>query len=140
MKNFVVQFPLDTETYQEDILNRRFEIGRQIYNSLAGITQKRYNEMVKTREYRDLAASLSGDAGKDKETWKQINDIRRRSGFSEYSFHTDVKRMQHHFKENIDSSTAQKIATTLWKSYYSLFYGNGKKICFKKYGCFNSLE
>lgn len=34
MANFVVQFSLKTEKYQETILNKRFEIGRQIYNSL----------------------------------------------------------------------------------------------------------
>lgn len=26
MANFVVQFPLKTESYQEDVLNKRFEI------------------------------------------------------------------------------------------------------------------
>ena len=39
MANFIVQFPLKTEKYQEEILDRRFEIGRQIYNSLVNITQ-----------------------------------------------------------------------------------------------------
>lgn len=29
MANFVVQFPLKTEIYQEDILSKRFEIGRK---------------------------------------------------------------------------------------------------------------
>lgn len=42
MANFVVEFPLKTEKYQEDTLNKRLEIGRQIYNSLANVTQKRY--------------------------------------------------------------------------------------------------
>jgi len=46
MSNFIVQFPLKTEIYQEDILNKRFEIGRKIYNSLVTVTQKRYNEMI----------------------------------------------------------------------------------------------
>lgn len=59
---------------------------------------------------------------------------------SEYSFHDDVKQMQKHFKDNIDSFTAQKIATTLWKSYDKLFFGNGKKVHFKRYGEFNSFE
>lgn len=140
MANFIVQFPLNTETYQEDILNRRFEIGRQIYNSLVNITQKRYKEMVKTKEYRNLVSSLSGNKEKDKEIWKQINDMHKQFGFSEYSFHKDVKSIQHHFKENIDSLTAQKIATSLWKSYSSLFYGNGEKVYFKKYDSFNCLE
>lgn len=34
MANFIVQFPLKTEMYQEDILNKRFEIGRKIYSNL----------------------------------------------------------------------------------------------------------
>lgn len=58
----------------------------------------------------------------------------------EYSFHEDVKQMQKHFKDNIDSFTAQKIASTLWKSYDKLFFGNGKKVYYKRYGELNSLE
>ena len=63
---FTIQFPLKTEKYQEDILDKRFEIGRQIYNSLVNITQKRYREMTKTKKYRNLISQLSGDKNKDK--------------------------------------------------------------------------
>ena len=140
MANFIVQFPLKTEKYQEDILNKRFEIGRKIYNSLVNITQKRYKEMIKTKKYRTLLSSLTGNKKTDKDIWKQINDIRKQYGMSEYSFHEDVKKMQKHFKDNIDSFTAQKIATELWKSYDKLFYGNGKKVYFKRFGELNSLE
>ena len=41
MTNFIVQFPLKTEKYQEDILDKRFEIGRQIYNSLVNVVRDR---------------------------------------------------------------------------------------------------
>ena len=61
MANFIVQFPLKTEKYQEDILDKRFEIGRQIYNSLVNVTQKRYKEMIKTKNYRNLMSKLSGE-------------------------------------------------------------------------------
>lgn len=140
MANFVVEFPLKTEKYQEDILNKRFEIGRQIYNSLVNVTQKRYKEMIKTKKYRNLISSLTGNKKTDKEIWKQINDIRKQYSMSEYSFYADVKTTQHHYKKNIDSFTAQKIAATLWKSYDKLFWGNGKKVYFKRYGELNSLE
>ena len=140
MANFVVEFPLKTEKYQEDILNKRFEIGRMIYNSLANVTQKHYREMIKTREYRNLISSLTGNKKADKEIWKQINNIRKQYSMSEYSFYTDVQKMQKHFKDNIDSLTARKIASALWKSYDKLFFGNGKKIHFKRYGELNSLE
>ena len=140
MANFIVEFPLKTEKYQEDILNKRFEIGRMIYNSLVNVTQKRYREMIKTREYRNLISSLTGNKKADKEIWKQINNIRKQYSMSEYSFYKDVKKMQKHFKDNIDSFTSQKIAAALWKSYDKLFYGNGKKVYYKKYGELNSLE
>ena len=140
MSNFIVQFPLKTEKYQEDILNKRFEIGRKIYNSLVNITQKRYKEMIKTKKYRSIISSLTGSKKTDKEIWKQINEIRKQYGMSEYSFHEDVKKMQKHFKDNIDSFTAQKIATGLWKSYDKLFYGNGNNVRHKKFGDMNSLE
>ena len=140
MANFIVEFPLKTEKYQEDILSKRFEIGRQIYNSLVNVTQKRYKEMIKTKKYRTLLSSLTGNKKTDKDIWKQINDIRKQYDMSEYSFHKDVKKMQKHFKDNIDSFTAQKIATTLWKSYDRLFYGNGKNVYYRKYGELNSLE
>lgn len=61
MANFIVEFPLKTEKYQEDILNKRFEIGRKIYNSLVNVTQKRYKEMIKTKKYRTLLSSLTGN-------------------------------------------------------------------------------
>ena len=140
MANFTVEFPLKTEKYQEDILNKRFEIGRQIYNSLVNVTQKRYKEMIKTKKYSTLLSSITGNKKSDKEIWKQINDIRKQYGMSEYSFHENVKQMQKHFKDNMDSFTTQKIATALWKSYDKLFHGNGKKVYYKKYGDFHSLE
>lgn len=138
--NFVVQFPLKTETYQEDVLNKRFEIGRKIYNSLVTVSQKRYREMIKTRKYRKLMSMLTGNKKSDKPIWKQIEQMRKEYGLTEYSLHADVKEMQKHFKKNIDSFTAQKIATTLWKSYDKLFYGNGKRVYYKKYGDMYSLE
>ena len=92
MAYFIVQFLLKTEKYQEDILNKRFEIGRQIYNSLVNVTQKRYKEMIKTKNYRNLISQLSKDEKKNKVIWKQINDIRKQYSMSEYSFNNDVKK------------------------------------------------
>lgn len=140
MSNFIVQFPLKTEKYQEAILNKRFEIGRQIYNSLVNITQKRYKEMIKTKQYRNLRSQLSDDKKKNKVIYKEISKILKQYDMSEYSFHNDVKKMQQHFSDNIDSFTAQKIASHLWAAYNKFFYGNGKAIHYKKYGSLNSLE
>ncbi|MDD6594655.1 hypothetical protein [Catenibacterium mitsuokai] len=66
-------------------MNKRFEIGRQIYNSLVNVTQKRYKEMIKIKKYRELMSSLTGNKKTDKDIWKQINDIRKQYGMLEYS-------------------------------------------------------
>ena len=58
MSNFIVQFPLKVELYQRDVLNKRFEIGRKIYNALVTVTQKRYKEMIKTKLYRSVKEEL----------------------------------------------------------------------------------
>ena len=137
---FTIQFPLKSEKYQEDILDKRFEIGRQIYNSLVNITQKRYREMIKTKKYRSLISQLSGDKKNDKPIWEQINDIRKQFSMSEYSFYKDVHGLQHHFSNNIDALTARNIASNLWKAYGKLFFENGEKIHYKRYGSLNSLE
>ena len=68
MTNFTVEFPLKLEKYQEDILDKRFEIGRHVYNALVNVTQKRYKEMIKTKKYRNLMSSLTGNKKADKET------------------------------------------------------------------------
>lgn len=155
-QSFIVQFKLQTELWQDDILNKRFNIGRKMYNALVTITQNRYNEMIKTKLYRNTYAELIEVAAKikkykEKDVQKQLvierknlldilNNLRSKYKINEYAFHEDVKQMQHHFKKNIDSFTAQKIATRLWKSYDKLIFGDGEKVHYKKYDTLNSLE
>lgn len=141
MANFIIQFPLKTKIYQEHILDKRLEIGRHIYNALVTKTQKRYKEMIKTKRYRELFSQLSVDKEKNKIIWKQINNIRKEYRLSgKYDFYEDVKHFQHHYKNNIDARTAQKIADNLWKSYEKFYFSDGKEIHYKKYGTLNSLE
>lgn len=148
MANFIVQFKLETETFQEDILNKRFQIGRKIYNSLVSVTQKRYKEMIKTKKYRSIKSELKEiysstnktNIKRKKELCKQLNDMYKQFSMSEYSFYSDVKEIQKHFKNSIDSRTSQQIAKNLWKSYDKLLFGKGRFIHYKKYDTLNSLE
>ena len=41
MSYFSVEFPLKTELFQEHILEKRFEIGRKIFNALLGLAKNR---------------------------------------------------------------------------------------------------
>lgn len=150
-QRFILNLKLKTEKYQEDTLNKRFEIGRQIYNAVLRIALNRYNEMIKTKIWRNNQLELS-NIYKSKENDKQLkkickpyysikSDLLAKYKLTEYSLHEDVKLMQHHFKNNIDSFTAQKIASRVWIAIDTNLFGNGEDVHFKSYfKGLNSLE
>lgn len=150
-QRFVLNLKLNTNKYQEDVLNKRFEIGRQMYNAILGQTLKRYKEMSKTIRYRENQKNISEiyksntDKKKAKKLAKPYLDIRKNIltefRLSEYSLHKDIAAMQRIFKKNIDSFTAQKIASNAWKAFDKLLFGNGEMVHFKSYSNgLNSLE
>ena len=53
-ERFIVQYRLKMQPFQEHILNKRFEIGRRIYNALAHVTLNRYQEMKKRKNIEKL--------------------------------------------------------------------------------------
>lgn len=147
---YILTLKLECEKYQKDILAKRFEIGRQIYNSVLGKSLKRYKEMIKTRKWRENQRNIrelynNNESNKAKKLAKPYFDIKKELlmefGMSEYSLHSDVKNMQKHFKDNIDSFTAQKITSNLWRAYDKLLFGDGERIYFKRFNeGLNSLE
>lgn len=52
MSDFTLTLGLKTEKWQEDILDRRFNIGRQMYNACLDELYKRYNTMTERKEYK----------------------------------------------------------------------------------------
>ena len=132
---FVLTLKLNTQKYQEDILNKRLNIGRQIYNACLNELYKRYRTMKQSKIYQK---TLKMD--KSKERNKQFRKINKDFGLTEYSLHKFVKPMQKHFKKNIDSFTAQKIATRCFDAFKEKLFNPKIKVRFKKYGTFNSLE
>jgi hypothetical protein len=141
MSRYCVTFPLITEKYQEDILNKRFEIGRQLYNAVLSKAYKRYKSMIETKKYKQLKEQINNANEKEnKLLYKQLNDMYKQYRLNEYSLHEDIQEMQHHFSENIDSFTAQKIATRVWSAFEDLLFGDGEIVHFKKYGELDSLE
>jgi len=135
LSNFILTFKLDTEKYQENILNKRLEISRNIYNSCLGELFKKYNHMKESKEYRKVVKMLKG-----KDRNKKFNELNEKYGLTEYSLHAYVKLMQKHFKNNIDSFTAQKIATRCFNAFQKLMFHQSSKVYFKRFGEMNSVE
>jgi hypothetical protein len=152
-QRFVLNLKLKTERWQEDILDARFEIGRLIYNSVLGKALKRYNEMSKTKKWRNnqnvLANIYKSFKSYDKKELNKLcipyfdikNVMLKEFRLTEYSLHQDVKSTQHTFKSNVDSFTAQKVASRVWKALETNLFGKGEQVHFKgRNNQLNSLE
>jgi len=135
MSNFTLTLGLRIEKWQEDILDKRFNIGRQMYNAILGELYKRYNIMTERKEYKKVVNMPKG-----KERNRKFQELNKKYGLTEYSLHTYIKLMQHYFKDNIDSFTAQKIATRAFRAFEKYMFHQAKKVYFKKHNELNSLE
>lgn len=134
---FALTLNLRTEKFHEDELDKRFEIGRQLYNAVLGKALKRYKEMIKTKAYRDAQTNIfelhKNHKGTQSEIYKDCkhsysikNEMLRTYKLSEYSLYNDVKYMQQRFKDSIDSLTARKIASSVWQSINNCLFAKGK--------------
>ena len=140
--------PLLTEKWQSDRLEKRFEIARQIYNTLLNYELKKLRRLEQSAEYTAIQAAIqkSYEAGKTdkaelKSLFQEREKLRRAAGFSEYDFKTDIKAFYKHFNDNIGSSVAvHGIAPQVWQGFDQLFYGNGKAVHFKRRGDIKSLR
>ncbi|MFC0903657.1 RNA-guided endonuclease TnpB family protein [Clostridium sp. MT-14] len=133
--SYIVTLQLHTQLYQEYILNKRFNIARQIYNCCLNELYKRYNLMRESKQYQYIC-KLPKSTNRN----KLFKDLNVKFGITEYSLHDYIKPMQKYFKKNIDSFTAQKIATRAYNTFQKLLFHKAKKVKFKKYGGLNSVE
>jgi len=133
--NYVLTLPLKTEIYQEDILDKRFNICRQIYNACLGEILKRYNHMRESKEYQRITKLPKG-----KDRNKQFNDLNKLYNINEYSLHDFVKPMYKHFKDNIDSLTCQKLTSRAYSAFEKLMFHTAKRVNFIKFDELKSIE
>lgn len=154
--NYVLTLQLKTEKHQEDILNKRLEIARNISNTLTGKVLKRYNLLLESKEYRKIKKQLNHinknyhntDSKKSKKLYdkerkilyKQLEELYLKYDLSQYSLYNDVKPMYKHFKDNINSLESQAIADRVWSKFDKLLHGNGNKVTFSRYNEYNSIE
>ncbi|AOM84382.1 Transposase [Salisediminibacterium beveridgei] len=134
-QSYILTLPLLTEKWQEDVLFKRLEIARNIYNASLGELMKRHKRLKQDEMYRYWIQQP-----KSKERNQALRELNKEYGLSEYAIHTYVKPIQHHFKKNMDSFTAQKIATRSWLTFERYFYGTAKKVVFKRRGELHSVE
>ena len=140
--------PLKTEKWQEDRLSKRFEIARQIYNTLVHAELKKLHRLEQTAAYRanqtrirELYQEKAQKSAEFRECVKTRSKMLKEAGFSEYAFKSDIKTYYKHFNKNIGSSVAvHGIAPLVWTSFEKKLFRNGKKVHYKKPGDIHSLR
>ena len=137
---FIIELPLEVEKWQADIIDKRLECARNLYNSLLSVEIKRYNEMIKTKKYRYLYGSLKHDKRHDREIWAEIHKMEIDFGLTEYDFINDIKPMSNHFSGLMNAQICQVIAKQVWTSLKSIMHKPSRHVHFKKFGSFNTLS
>lgn len=143
--SFVVELRLVAHQNELAILDKRFAIAEKLYNKTLYHARTQLAELYKNRRYQAVLAERrlaikAKDKKRETACNKELQAIQKAFGVTEYSLHAYIGRMRQAYKKHIDSLTAQKIATEVWKSISSLLYGKGKKVHFKKFGQLASLE
>ncbi|WP_145930271.1 transposase [Siminovitchia fortis] len=145
---YVVELFLKTEIFQVHILEKRFEIGRHIYNACKRKMLDNIQQMRKDETYQFWLKQE-----KSKTRTKKLIEIREAYDISKTGAERIVNHMGKHFlskkpknekhkqKVHLDSHVVQKIALNVWESIEDyLFNPKTKKVRFKKFGEFNTLE
>ena len=133
MSNYILTLPLKTEKFQEDILNKKFEECRKIYNFCINELYKRYNHIRESKEYQRV---IKLPKGKDRN--KRFNELNKQYSLTEYSLHNFVKPMAKYF--NIDAMTGQKLATRAFDAFQKYMFHTASRVNFIKYNELYSIE
>lgn len=129
--SFVLTLKLNTSKEDERILAGRFLSGWKIYNTLVRHVRKALRSMRQDLNYRNAMNHYYEDK-RSKAVKKELGDIRERYGLSEYALHKYVKLQQKRYAADIDSLTAQKIATHVWQAAQDILFDSGKAVHFQK--------
>ncbi len=141
--------PLKLEKWQEDRLAKRFEIARQLYNTLVHAGMKKLETTKRSAEYRENEKQIQAldwndpkDKAELKKLYKKRDSLLKAAGFTEFGFKSEMQRHYKHFDDNIASNVADHgIAPQVWAAFNKmLFSGDGKKVHYKQRGDICSLR
>jgi len=148
---FVLELPLQVEKYQADILNKRYEQLRQLYNYVQGklLRQYRYFEQMKEyqacktfKEKRDFFRShpfhIDGILGSNKELFDITFDEYGINGFVGKLGKKQVSAGVTYADLGITSTLLDRLSLAVWAAWEKMLYDyHARRVSFKKYGELN---
>ncbi len=150
----VITVPLKTRIYEEDIINKRMEICRKIYNNMLRDKLKALRRMEHDKDYissKEIIMSVyktNNESERKKikksQEYKAAQEMQkakmREYGFSEFDFISCSYEYTKPFASNITSTVASySIAKPMWKAFERYFFSDGKTIHFKSYESLNTV-
>lgn len=157
---YVVTFPLVTEKWQEDRLNKFLYHCACLYNKAQGIIMSIYKELTETPEWQEMEAIKDKDKQYEERNkilknyvkTVQIQDLKMgKAGefsFTEYGVTGLCSKMSKmkigngctYSDVGINSMISDCIGKRVWASWCSFFYGTGKSVHKSKIKDFNSFS
>lgn len=150
----VVTVPLKTRPFQDDIINKRLELCRKVYNNMLHDKLKDLRKMEHDKDYKASLEMIhsyykcddKNEAAKIKksEEYKKALEMQKSKmneyGFSEFGFTGIVLDYIRPFNTNITGTVAiYSIAKPMWAAFEKYFYSNGSMVHFKKANSLNSV-
>lgn len=150
----VITLPLKTEVFQEHILDKRFEICRQIYNSMVNVVNKQVNKLEHDMAFKESNIrlielyKLKEDSGADKKSiereikaiYKQRNPLFKEYMLTKYDMYKLISPIYKVYNDHIQSLIAQDISDNrVWRAVEKYLFGDGERLHYKKYGSVNSI-
>ena len=150
---FVMELPLRVEKYQADILNKRYEQLRQLYNYVQGKLLRQYRYFEQMREFQDCKTfkakrefikahpfHINGVLGRN----KKLLDIH----FDEYGILGFVAKLgqkpigsgKTYTDTGISSTILANLSANIWSAWNKKLYDyRADRISFKRYGGLNTF-
>lgn len=150
----VITIPIKTRIYEEDIINKRMELCRKVYNNMLHDRLKALNKMEHDKDYiESLKIIHSAYKTEDKKVQKEIKksqaykdaqEIQKNKlkeyGFSDFSFKSQSLTYIKPFSTNITGNVAHySIAAPMWAAFDKYLFSNGQTVHYKRYESLNSV-
>lgn len=147
----VLELPLVVEKWQADLLLKKMNVAKMLYNRLIFNRQTAYNELTKTKEWGALAdivrEEVEGNAEGNnaegrkrkrpksdrlKAAYDRRNQLLREAGFSEFAYGALAVELSRYYNKHIATKVAYlSVGVPAWRSFEALLFKNGEKCHFK---------
>ena len=150
---FVLELPLRVEKYQADILNKRYEQLRQLYNYVQGKLLRQYRYFEQMREFQDCKTfkakrefikshpfHINGVLGRNKELLDIYFDEYGILGFVAKLGQKPIGSGMNYTDMGISSTILSNLSANIWSAWNKKLYDyRADRISFKRYGGLNTF-